>query len=229
MEQRSWFIIESGTQMTGPFTLEEVRERFSLLPKRSILICDGQEPIYSNDVERFNEIVEKGFGRWKSFTSRSSVQGIAGDPFAEAHHFSVCSSADLNVSVERFVTGTTAAKSGWIRRVWKKLFSRGTGPRRRRWLRVRKRHLALFGLIAWGYYQIRPLEERITLSWLRQRFGTVRMAAKRLPVESVGRDSVAVQSIWRSDSPLTHTVEGYLEEQEGRASERSSDSTDEGQ
>lgn len=217
MEQRNWFIIESGTSLEGPFTFEEVKGRFSQLPKRSILICDGHEPIYSNDVERFNEIVEKGFGRWKSFASRSSVQGLAGDPFSDADHFRVCSSSDLRGFQERFIVDSSARRSGWVRRLWRRLFSRSRGPRKRRMFAVRKRHLALFALMAWGYNQIRPLEERVTLSWLRGLVGPVRLAARHLPVEVRSSEPGAVVSIWRQDSPVIHAIGEFLENSKNRA------------
>jgi hypothetical protein len=58
--EKKWYIIHSGKDVRGPFTLEEVTVSLPNLAKGSLLVADGVEPIFAHDETGFQEITNHG-------------------------------------------------------------------------------------------------------------------------------------------------------------------------
>ncbi len=81
MLEKNWYIIHSGKNVSGPFTLEEIRAVQSNLAKGSVLIADGVEPIFAHDETGLQEIAEHGC----LLDSIENVASILPSPFSRAH------------------------------------------------------------------------------------------------------------------------------------------------
>jgi hypothetical protein len=122
--EKKWYIIDSGKDVRGPFTLGEVRTSLPGLAKGSILVADGVEPIFAHDETGFQEIANHGC----LLDSIENVASILPTPFSRARpepkdEFISISTNDLAQN-ERFTPETSGDRKNkslviWIRKFLK--------------------------------------------------------------------------------------------------------------
>lgn len=100
MTKRDWYIAESGKQMIGPFTDEEIVAKQSIVPPKTILIKNGVEPIYAHDTIAFAQICSKG----KLLDSPDRLASVAPSSRASdnsiSDEYTLVATSDVNVETD---------------------------------------------------------------------------------------------------------------------------------